>query len=215
MDIYGVENAGEPTRLEDAIRSLGYRVEDVDLVVNTHLHFDHAGGNVVLGEDGSLGPAFPNARYVMNEKELEFAASPNERVRASYMAHNHEPLVEAGLVDLVDGPGRIVEGVRVEPTPGHTPFHQSVVLESQGETAVFLADLCPTSAHLPLPWIMGYDLEPLVTLETKRTVLGRAREEGWILMFQHDPHVPWGRLDPAEEKPRLVPIQEEQGPLPS
>jgi glyoxylase-like metal-dependent hydrolase (beta-lactamase superfamily II) len=205
-EIYGVDNDGVPSRLDDAIRSVGFRTEDVELVVSTHLHFDHAGGNVALGEDGALKPAFPRARYVMQKGEIEFAASPNERVRASYMAKNFAPLVEAGLVDTVDGPASIVEGIRLLPTPGHTPFHQSVLLESQGETAVFLADLCPTSAHLPLPWIMGYDVEPLVTLETKRTVLGQARAEGWILLFQHDPTIPWGLLDPTSEKPELVPL---------
>ena len=205
-DIYGVDNAGDPTRLEDAIRSLGFGLEDVDLVVSTHLHFDHAGGGVVLRPDGTLAPAFPRARFIIQKGELEFAGSPSERVRASYMTKNYLPLVEAGVVDPVDGPTDLVEGLRLLPTPGHTPFHQSIVLESQGETAVFLADLCPTSAHLPLPWIMGYDLEPLVTLETKRALWEKVREEGWILIFQHDPTVPWGRMDLTGEKPLLLPL---------
>ncbi|MFH1765807.1 MAG: MBL fold metallo-hydrolase [Gemmatimonadota bacterium] len=206
-EIYGVDNAGDPTRLEDGIRSLGFGLEEVELVVSTHLHFDHAGGGVLLRPDGTLGPTFPQARFVIQKGELEFAASANERVRASYMAKNFAPLVEAGVVDLVDGPTRLVDGLRLLPTPGHTPFHQSIVLESQGETAVFLADLCPTAAHLPLPWIMGYDLEPLVTLETKRALWEEAREEGWILIFQHDATVPWGRMDPSEVKPILVPLE--------
>ncbi len=203
-DIYGVDNDGDPSRLEDAIRSVGFQAEDVELVISTHLHFDHAGGNVALDRDGALKPAFPQARYVMQKGEVEFAASPSERVRASYMTKNFAPLLEAGLVDTVDGPTSLLEGIRLIPTPGHTPFHQSVLLESRGERAVFLADLCPTTAHLPLPWIMGYDVEPLVTLETKRTVLGQAREEGWTLLFQHDPAVPWGLLDPDSEKPVLA-----------
>ena len=206
-DIYGVDNAGEPTRLEDAVRSLGFRLDEVDLVVSTHLHFDHAGGNVGLLPDGTLAPTFPQARYVIQKGELEFAGSPNERVRASYMAKNYAPLVEAGVVDLVDGAVPVVDGLRVLPTPGHTPFHQSIVLESQGETAVFLADLCPTAAHLPLPWIMGYDLEPLVTLETKRALWEKVKEEGWILIFQHDATTPWGRMDPSEEKHILLPLE--------
>lgn len=205
-DIYGVDNAGDPTRLEEAIRSLGYGPEEVDLVVSTHLHFDHAGGNLALAEDGRSRPAFPKARFLIQQGELEFAASPNERVRASYMAKNYAPLVEAGLVEVMDGPQQVVEGLRVLLTPGHTPFHQSVVLESQGEVAVFLADLCPTSAHLPLPWVMGYDVEPLVTLETKRSLFETAREEGWILIFQHDVQVPWGRLDSSEARPLLRPL---------
>jgi glyoxylase-like metal-dependent hydrolase (beta-lactamase superfamily II) len=208
LDIYGVDNAGSPTRLEDAIRSLGFDVGDVDLVVSTHLHFDHAGGNVVRSSSGALLPAFPNARYVMQKGEVEFAASPNERVRASYMAKNFAPLFEAGRVDEVDGPSDLLEGIHLLPTPGHTPYHQSILLESEGETAVFLADLCPTHAHLPLPWIMGYDLEPLVTLETKREVLGKAAERGWLLIFQHDATIPWGRLDPSGGRPRLEPLDE-------
>jgi glyoxylase-like metal-dependent hydrolase (beta-lactamase superfamily II) len=207
-DIYGVDNAGDPTRLEDAIRSLGFGLDDVDLVVSTHLHFDHAGGGVILRADGTMAPAFPQARFVIQKGELGFAGSPNERVRASYMTKNYAPLVEGGVVDLVDGPTELVEGLRLLPTPGHTPFHQSIVLESQGETAIFLADLCPTAAHLPLPWIMGYDLEPIVTLETKRALWETVREEGWILIFQHDTNVPWGRMDSTEEKPILLPLED-------
>ncbi len=206
-DIYGLDNQGEPTRLHDAMRSLGFRPQDVDLVVSTHLHFDHAGGNTLLGRDGALEPAFPRARHLIQKGELELAASPNERVRASYMAKNFAPLVAAGRVDPVEGGTRPLEGIRLLPTPGHTPFHQSVIVESQGEVAIFLADLCPTSHHLPLPWIMGYDLEPMVTLETKRVVWEQARREGWILIFQHDPLVPWGRLDPGSEHPLLGPLE--------
>jgi len=205
-DIYGVDNSGDPTRLEEAIRSVGFDPDDVDLVVSTHLHFDHAGGNVLLLPDGVLAPAFPRARFIVQKGELDFAGSRNERVRASYMAKNYAPLVEAGLVDPVDGSTALVQGVQLLPTPGHTPFHQSVVLESEGEKAIFLADLCPTSAHLPLPWIMGYDLEPLVTLKTKKIVWEKVRKEGWVLMFQHDPVVPWGRLAPEGEKPLLLPL---------
>jgi glyoxylase-like metal-dependent hydrolase (beta-lactamase superfamily II) len=202
-EIYGVENPGAPTRLEDAIRAAGHTPEDVDIVINTHLHFDHAGGNTVREPDGDIGPAFPRARHVVQRRELEFAGLPNERIRASYMAPNHEPITRAGLWDLVDGEAEIVPGVRVVPTPGHTPHHQSVLIGSEGQTACFLADLVPTAAHLPLPWIMGYDLEPLVTLETKRGLLDRARAEDWLLVFEHDPVTPWGKLDPAQRRPTL------------
>jgi len=210
-EIYGVDNEGSPTRLEDGVRALGFEPEDVNVVVCTHLHFDHAGGNVVRRADGSLGPSFPRARYVVQKGELEFAGSPNERVRASYMAKNYACLVEAGLMDTVEGEVQLTEGLRLLPTPGHTPHHQSVLLESQGESAVFLADVCPTVAHLPLPWIMGYDLEPLRTLESKRALWTRAREEGWLLIFQHDVHVPWGRMDPGVERPVLLTPEEGGG----
>lgn len=207
-DIYGVENAGEPTRLEDGIRSAGFEVDDVDIVLSTHLHFDHAGGNTLSDEGGSIRPSFPRARYVVQKGEFDFAHSGNERVRASYLLHNIDPVAEAGLQDFVEGEAVVTEGVRVRPSPGHTPYHQSVLIESEGRTACFLADVCPTAVHLPLPWIMGYDLEPLVTLESKRTLWERARSEDWLLVFEHDPEVAWGRLDPASERPTLVVLQE-------
>jgi glyoxylase-like metal-dependent hydrolase (beta-lactamase superfamily II) len=203
-DIYGLENEGEPTRLEDAIRAAGFAPADVDIVLLTHLHFDHAGGGTRRDEAGAIVPSFPGARYVLQRLELDFARSKNERIRASYLPHNFEPVVAAGLFDFVDGPAVVTEGVSVLPTPGHIPSHQSVLVQSGGETACFLADVCPTSAHLPLPWVMGYDLEPLVTLETKRSLWARARAEDWLLVFEHDPVVPWGRLERAEEKPSLI-----------
>ena len=205
-EIYGIENEGDPTRLEDAIRAAGFAPDDVDIVVSTHLHFDHAGGNTLRDESGRIRPAFPGARHVLQRRELEFARSKNERIRASYLSHNFEPVVQAGLFDLVEGPAVVTEGISVLPTPGHIPYHQSVLVQSGGATLCFLADVCPTSAHLPLPWVMGYDLEPLVTLETKRSLWARARAEDWLLVFEHDPVVPWGRLDPAEEKPTLIPV---------
>ena len=203
-DIFGISNAGDPTRLEDGIRHAGFEPSDVDIVLSTHLHFDHAGGNTVLRDDGAIVPAFPDARYVVQKGELDFAQSPNERIRASYLSENLDAVSEAGLWDLVQGDAEVTTGVRVTPTPGHTPFHQSVMIESDGETACFLADVCPTSAHLPLPWIMGYDLEPLVTLESKRGLWTRALEEDWLLIFEHDPRVPWGRLDPDAGRPQLM-----------
>lgn len=202
-DIYGISNAGEPTRLEDGIRHAGFDPSDVDIVLSTHLHFDHAGGNTVKSDDGAIRPAFPGAQYVVQRGELAFASSRNERIEASYLPENLDAVTEAGLWTLLDGDAEVTEGVRVVPTPGHTPFHQSVLVESDGEVACFLADVCPTSAHIPLPWIMGYDLEPLVTLESKRGLWTRALEEDWLLVFEHDPRVPWGRLDPDAERLQL------------
>lgn len=203
--IYGIENEGTPTRLEDAIRDAGFSPDDVDIVIDTHLHFDHAGGNTFRDDEGEVRLAFPRARYIVRRGEWEYAHSRNERIRASYLPHNFEPVERAGRLELIDGEPEIVPGVTLLHTPGHTPHHQSVLLRSEGESACFLADVIPTSAHLPLPWIMGYDVEPLVTLESKRTILERARREEWLLIFEHDPTVAWGRLDPGEEKPTLVP----------
>ena len=191
-DIYGVENAGRPgpTQLEDALAELSFAPGDVRWVIDTHLHFDHAGGNTVRDEAGTIRPTFPAATYVVQKRELDFARHTNERTAASYLRHNFDPIT----FTLIDGETEVLPGLRCLPTPGHVPYHQSVLVESGGERACFLADLVPTSAHLPLPWIMGYDLEPLVTLESKRRLYARAEAEGWLLWFEHDPEVVAGRL---------------------
>jgi glyoxylase-like metal-dependent hydrolase (beta-lactamase superfamily II) len=195
-DIYGIENRGVPgpTALEDGIRAAGHRPEDVAFVINTHLHFDHAGGNTYRDAGCTVRLSLPNARYVMQRGEYEFATNTNERTAASYFPHNFVPVRASGKLDFVEGEREIVPGIRVLPTPGHVPFHQSVLLESRGEHALYLGDLVPTSAHLPLPWIMGYDLEPLVTLETKRRILARMVDEGWLAVFEHDAVHAWGRV---------------------
>jgi glyoxylase-like metal-dependent hydrolase (beta-lactamase superfamily II) len=201
-DIYGVANEGQDgrTQLEAALAALGHAPADVRWVINTHLHFDHAGGNTYRDQDGTVHPSFPNARYVVQRGELAFASHPNERTQASYLPHNFA----AVPFDLVDGDAEVVPGIRCLPTPGHTPFHQSVLVASGGEQACFLADLVPTTAHLPLPWIMGFDVEPLVTLESKRRLYARAEAEGWLLVFGHDPRVAAGRLERGERGFGLV-----------
>ena len=206
LDIYGVENAGRrgPTRLDDALAEVGYTAGDIRYVINTHLHFDHAGGNTYVPAEGGTGErdggepetliAFPNATYVVQERELEFAGQRNERVAASYLPPNFDPVSRADRWQRVRGEAELLPGIRVVPTPGHVPGHQSVLVQSGGETACFLGDLVPTAAHLPLPWIMGYDLEPLVTLETKRALLARAEADGWVLVFEHDAERGLGRV---------------------
>jgi glyoxylase-like metal-dependent hydrolase (beta-lactamase superfamily II) len=194
-DIYGVENGGRGgrTRLEDGLLELGLRPEDVALVILTHLHFDHAGGST-YSEGGVVRPTFPRARYVVQRGEFEFASRPNERTAASYLPHNFQPLVEAGMLQFVDGDVEIAAGVTLVRTPGHTPWHQSVLLDAGNERVFFPADLFPTAAHVPLPWIMGYDVEPLVTLETKRRILHQAKVENWLVVFEHDSKVSSGRI---------------------
>jgi glyoxylase-like metal-dependent hydrolase (beta-lactamase superfamily II) len=205
-DIYGIENQGRNggTRLDDALAELGFGPDDIKLVVNTHLHFDHAGGNTRLAgasgpllDTGEFGaePAFPNATYVVQRGELEFARRTNERTRASYIPRNFEPVSVANRWKLFNGDGDVVPGISLRMTPGHVPYHQSVIVRDGGETAVFLADVMPTSAHLPLPWIMGYDLEPLRTLESKRALLRDAVAGDWLLVFEHDPAIATARLE--------------------
>jgi glyoxylase-like metal-dependent hydrolase (beta-lactamase superfamily II) len=195
-DIYGVENAGGGGRtlLEEGLASLGVRPEDVTLMIDTHLHFDHAGGNTWRDPAGEVHPTFPRARYVVQAGEYDWATHTNERTAASYFPHNFEPVRAAGLLDLVHGETELRPGIRVIPTPGHTPHHQSVLLESDGTRLFYPADLIPTSAHVPLPWIMGYDVEPLRTLETKRAMLRRAVQEEWTLFFEHDATVARARV---------------------
>lgn len=195
-EIYGVENRGTkgPTRLEDGLAQIGFKPSDISMVINSHLHFDHAGGNTTRGADGVPVLAFPNATYVVQAGEYEYATHTNERTAGSYFPHNFVPVQTAGRYRLITGEADIVEGIRGIPTPGHTPHHQGLLLESDGDQAFYLADLVPTAAHLPLPWIMGYDVEPLVTLETKRRILKRAAEEEWLVVFEHDAETPWGRI---------------------
>ncbi len=209
LDIYGVENQGleGATQLEDALASAGFLPRDVKWVINTHLHFDHAGGNTTMDPDLENDPrrhirmTFPNATYVVQRGELEFARHTNERTRASYLPHNFEPVAAADRWRLLEGDGEILPGIRARVTPGHVPWHQVLFIESGGETAVFVGDLFPTTAHLPLPWIMGYDLEPLRTLESKRALLADAVAGGWRMIFEHDPQVAMGR--PVREGKRI------------
>jgi glyoxylase-like metal-dependent hydrolase (beta-lactamase superfamily II) len=201
-DIYGITNEAEETEpdgtrrtaLEAGIRAAGFRLEDVALVINTHLHFDHAGGNTFMDGTGRIQPSFARSRYVVQAGEHHWAMHPNERTAASYFPRNWEPVREAGRLELIEGDREIVRGIHSLRTPGHTPHHQSVLIDGESELACFLGDLCPTSAHLPLPWIMGYDVEPLVTLESKRSLFARAEAERWLLIFEHDARVAWGRI---------------------
>ena len=196
-DIYGVANDGHdgPTQLEDALREAGHTAASVGWVINTHLHFDHAGGNTAKSGDRTV-LAFPNATYVVQKGELGFASHTNERTAASYLPPNFAPVAEASRFRLVHGELALLPGIHLLPTPGHVPHHQSVLVSDGGEAACFLGDLVPTAAHLPAPWIMGYDLEPLVTLETKKRVLARAAAEQWQLVFEHDPEIARARVAP-------------------
>ena len=181
------------TTLVGGLRARGLGPEDIDVVVNTHLHFDHAGGNT-RAEGGRVVPAFPRARYIVQRGEWDDATHPHERSRASYRADDFVPVAEAGQLDLIDGEAEVAPGVRAVRVGGHTTHHQMVVVESGGETLVVPTDLLPTASHLPLPFVMGYDLFPVATLEAKRKLLDAAVEGGWRILFYHDPRTPVGRV---------------------
>ncbi|MGH7774279.1 MAG: MBL fold metallo-hydrolase [Candidatus Binatia bacterium] len=205
-DIYGVDR--RPS-LEESLAEIGLTPKEIQIVVNTHFHFDHAGGDTTRLEDGRIVPTFSKAEYYVQRDEWRFAMTPNERTRASYLVENYEVLSKLDRLNLLDGDAEILPGIRVIRTPGHTEHHQSVIVESEGNTACFLGDLIPTSSHLPLPYIMGYDLFPLTTLETKRRLLEQAYEEAWLLVFQHDPIVRMGRLEKIDGRYRLKEIRAE------
>ena len=198
VGIYGIENApiggAGPTQLESALAEAGVSPADVTVVINSHLHFDHAGGNTRRGEDGVPVLSFPNARYIARRGEWDWAHHTNERTAASYFGHNYDPVHAAGRLQLVDGDREVLPGISLRHAPGHTPHHQGILVESGAERLFFLADLAPTAAHVPLPWIMGYDVEPLVTLETKRRIWAEAASEGWTVMFEHDAVHAFGRI---------------------
>lgn len=196
--IYDLENAPVgavgPTQLESALAEAGFIPSDVTMVINSHLHFDHAGGNTRRGEGGVAERSFPNARYVVRRGEWDWAHHTNERTAASYFAHNFDPLHAAGVLELVDSDAELLSGVSLRHTPGHTPHHQGILLTSGVERLFYVADLAPTTSHVPFPWIMGYDVEPLVTLETKRRVWAEAADEDWAIVFEHDAVNAWGRI---------------------
>jgi glyoxylase-like metal-dependent hydrolase (beta-lactamase superfamily II) len=196
--IYGIENspigAVGPTQLESALAEAGFSPADVTLVIDSHLHFDHAGGNTHRNEEGEIVLSFPNATYVVRRGEWDWAHRVNERTSASYFPHNFDPVQAAGRLELVDFDKELLPGIQLRHTPGHTPHHQGILLTSGAERLFYVADLAPTVAHVPLPWIMGYDVEPLVSLETKRRMWAEAVSEGWTVMFEHDATNAWGRI---------------------
>jgi glyoxylase-like metal-dependent hydrolase (beta-lactamase superfamily II) len=207
-DIYGVERGAG---LVGELAALGLEPADIRVVINTHLHFDHCGGNTRLDEGGTVVPTFPNARHLVVRGEWEDALSPTERNRASYRPDNFVPLAEAGLIEWADPGAEVLPGVSLVHAPGHTRYHQCVRLEGGGEVALFCADLVPTAAHLPYPYIMGYDLYPLETLTTKKRLMPLALREGWRLLLEHEPGPPVGWVEGDESAPRWRPDPPEDG----
>jgi glyoxylase-like metal-dependent hydrolase (beta-lactamase superfamily II) len=191
VEIYAIDRS---RNLDHSLADVGISRDAVDIVLASHLHFDHAGGFTAHDSAGALVPAFPRARYVVRTAEWDDAAHPHERNRASYLRENFVPLADAGVLDLVAGDAVVMPGVRVVRTGGHTRHHQIVVIESRDETAVFTADLIPTTAHVDEPWIMAYDLYPMQTLEFKRTFVREAIEREYLIFFEHDPDVAAGYI---------------------
>ena len=180
--------------LDHALAEAGLSAEDIDIAVASHLHFDHVGGFTKAGAGGAIVPRFPRAKYIAHRAEWEDATHPHERNRASYLQQDFVPLKDAGVLTLVDDGAEIMPGVRYRRSGGHTMHHQVVMIESGGHTAVFTADMYPTSVHVPDPWIMGYDLYPMDTLTFKRAFAKEAIAGDYLLFFEHDPSVAAGRV---------------------
>lgn len=185
--------------LTESLTKEGVQPAQVDLVINTHLHFDHAGGNTRL-HNGRPVPAFPNAKYVVQRDELPHALKPTEKDRASYYAQDFVPITEAGQWQFVEGDTEVLPGISVTKIPGHNLQIQGIQIRGGGKKLMYVSDLLPTRHHLPLPWIIAYDLYPLTTLETKRKWIAEFVKDGWIVVFGHDPDFPAGTLHEQDGK---------------
>jgi len=187
--IYGAKEL-----LPAAFAAAGIRMDEVDVVVNSHLHFDHCGWNTVLDSAGMAVPAFPKARYFAHRGEVEHGRLQMERDWMSYVGANYEPLIDNGQMTLLDRPGEIVPGISVDIYPGHTAHMLAVFVDSGGQRACYISDLIPTSAHLDLIWGMSYDLDPMTVIEQRKRFYKRALPENWLVFFTHDHHTPFGYL---------------------
>lgn len=201
--IYGFDRT---FNLTHSLAAHGLTAADIDIVIASHLHFDHAGGFTERIADGPVTPRFPNARYFIRRAEYEDATHPHERNRASYFLENFVPLVDAGVVTFNDDDSEIVPGITAVRTGGHTMHHQMIKIESGGKTAVFTADLVPMAAHIDDPWIMAYDLYPMDTLAFKRRFVREAIEREYVIFFEHDPVVAAGIIREVGGKKTVEPV---------
>ena len=202
IDIYGIDRR---RHLDHSLAALNLTAADIDVVIASHLHFDHAGG-FTERVDGRIRPRFPRARYLIRQGEWDDATHPHERNRASYLPENYVPLRETGVVDFIADDGEVLPGISVWRTGGHTQHHQLVKIESAGRTAVFVADLIPTAAHIDLPWIMAYDLYPMDTLAYKKQFLREAVAGEYVIFFEHDPRIAAGILRERDGRIALEPV---------
>jgi len=187
---------GQPAKLIDNLSAAGIAPDDIDIVINTHLHFDHCGWNTVR-KDGKIVPTFPKAKYYVQEAEWQHGRQQLERDAISYMTDNYDPLIRSGQMELLTGDREIAPGVAVKVFSGHSANMQAVIVTSGGKTACYISDLIPTSAHIDLTWVMAFDLFPLQTIESRKAYYSRAIPEKWLTVFTHDPVMPWVYIEDA------------------
>ena len=206
-EIYGTSEM-----LPKSLEAAGVRVEEVDIVINSHLHFDHCGWNTTKGASDQIVPTFPNARYFAHRGEVEHGHRQLERDRVSYISDNYDPLIASGQMTLLEGSsaGRVFEivpGISCEVYPGHTAQMMAIHIDSAGRRATYISDLLPTSAHLDTTWVMGYDLYPLTCIEERKRFYRRAIPEKWLVLLPHDHDHPMGTIQVNEKgKPVLRPV---------
>ncbi len=185
--------------VENALKKFGLNPEDITDVILTHLHFDHAGGATTFDSNGEIVPTFPNAKYYVQKDHFAWAINPSEKDAASFMKPNYEPLKALGVLEELDGGGELFPGIRLEVLHGHTRAMQAIEIDSGGEKFFYAADLTPTSAHIPFPWIIAYDNEPLTTLEEKKRIIPKAYEENTTFIFEHDARVQAAKIRSTEK----------------
>lgn len=181
------------------LHAAGMAPEDIDIVINSHLHFDHCGWNTVY-KDGRAVATFPKAKYYVQEGEWQHGTQQLERDRVSYISDNYDPLIASGQMQLLNGAADIVPGISVAVYPGHTRNLQAIFIRSGGQTACYISDLIPTSWHLDLTWVLAYDLFPLETIENRKRYYKEALPQNWLTIFTHDPDIPWAYLETVQGK---------------
>jgi len=201
-EIYKIQ---KPPDLVGSLKKTGVDPGQIDFVINTHLHFDHCGGNTRPLED-NYRLTFPNAKYIVQKGEWEDAFHPDERSRSSYLKENFVPVEQAGQLILVEGDQEVIPGIKVLLTPGHTAAHQSVIIRSEDQAALYLGDVTCISQQIKVPYLTSFDLYPVRLMKTRKELLKQARDEHWLLVFDHDPKMPFAYLTEVDGKPVLEPI---------
>ncbi len=193
---------GQPAKLVDSLATAGITPEDIDIVINTHLHFDHCGWNTIRDKSGKIAPTFPRAKYYAPEGEWQYARKPSERDVISYLPDNYDPLVASGQMTLLKGGEEILPGISVKTFPGHTASMLGVIVRAPGasaQTACYISDLIPTTAHIDISWGMAFDLYPLQTIESRKLYYAQSIPEKWLTVFTHDATVPWAYVEKDDQ----------------